>query len=716
MLTRWGKALDSEQVLTDYPRPQMARSGWSCLNGLWEAAFTDTEQPPAAYDLSILVPFSPEAPLSGVGRALRPGEYLWYRRRFSMDNADDVRQNGRLLMHFGAVDRDAAVFLNGVPIGAHSGGYLPFTFDVTDALQAENTLVVRVQDDTDASYHSRGKQKTDRGGIWYTPQSGIWQTVWMERVPKDYIRSLRITPSPNADTVRIRIETSDEIPQSVTIGGLDIPQKELNDLYADIAIQQKDPTYCVKKSQTIQGETSKSAPCADTASHNGTTAAGDDHRTIEWIPCKEYADMRNGINDNKIVVFTITANGEKNTSNGMLKDDKHGKFVIPSDKENISCKEIADCENETENISYKVEHIQKDGVDTCVTMLDVPAGKYHKWEPDDPRLYGIAIETKSDRIVSYFAVRTYGVGKDADGRPCLTLNGRPYYHNGVLDQGYWPDGLYTAPSDGALIYDIALMKAMGFNMLRKHIKVEPLRWYYHCDRLGMLVWQDMVNGGGRYGTVAISAPLMLGNSHDDHDYRYFAREDAAGRAEYRRELTEMIAHLYNCPCVAMWVPFNEGWGQFDAYETAAYVRTLDGTRTVDHASGWHDRGGGDVKSLHVYFRPYRFRKDRLGRPVALTEFGGYGRRVAGHCFSERCFGYKLLHTQAELFAAFTRLYEREILPARAKGLAASVYTQVSDVEEETNGFVTYDREVVKMPVDGVRAISARLTAPSAAGK
>jgi len=260
-----------------------------------------------------------------------------------------------------------------------------------------------------------------------------------------------------------------------------------------------------------------------------------------------------------------------------------------------------------------------------------------------------------------------------------------------------------------MIYDIELMKSMGFNMLRKHIKVEPLRWYYHCDRLGMLVWQDMVNGGGIYGKSAITLPLILGNSHPDSDYAYFAREEVRGREAYARELNDTVNLLYNSPCVAMWVPFNEGWGQFDANKAVDAIRALDDTRTIDHASGWHDQKGGDVKSLHVYFKAYRFNKDSYGRAVVLSEFGGYSHLVKEHSFSDKEFGYKRLKTTDALMSEYEKLYAKEVIPAKAKGLAAAVYTQLSDVEQETNGFVTYDREVVKFDIARVRAINAALS-------
>ncbi len=571
--TIWGEQLQPEAVLPEYPRPQFRRDSYWNLNGVWEYAITESDVQPETFDGTIIVPFSPEAPLSGVGRKLRPRQFLWYRRRVTLP-VGFVK--ARTLLHFGAVDQEAAVFVNGEQLAHHIGGYLPFSCDVTDALHggSELTVVVCVRDVTEESYHTRGKQKTARGGIWYTPQSGIWQTVWLESVPKTHIRSLRITPLFDEEAVELRVQTS--------------------------------------------------LPCACVARLDGRT-----------------------------VTF---------------------------------------CSG---------------------TSIRVPMPAFHAWSPEDPYLYDLSLEAGEDRVESYFAMRSFAVRQDGDGLMRLFLNGRPYFHTGVLDQGYWPDGLYTAPSDAAMVNDIEQMKRMGFNMLRKHIKIEPLRWYYHCDRLGMLVWQDMPNGGGDYLPLTISAPLITGRHRDDHDYVRFAREDAAGRREFLQELEEMIEHLYNCPCIAMWVPFNEGWGQFDARETAERIRALDPTRTVDHASGWHDQGAGDVKSLHVYFRAYRHKQYSGSRAVVLSEFGGYNHRVNGHAYSKKDFGYRRYKTPEALCFAVQDLYIRQIIPAAARGLSAAVYTQLSDVEDELNGLMTYDRAVVKMDVQAMRDLNEALVAAAA---
>ena len=565
MKTVWGEQLDPNAVLQEYPRPQMMRESYRNLNGLWDYAITDTDTCPENWDGKILVPFSPEAELSGVGRTLLPSQYLWYRREL----VEAPQAGMRLLLHFGAVDQECRVWLNGRLLGGHTGGYTAFTLDATDALAESNVLLVAVRDGTDTNELSRGKQKTKRGGIWYTPQSGIWQTVWAEWVPERYISALRITPDAAHSCVRVTVQS-------------------------------------------------------------------------------EY--------------------------DGVCYLHFHGRRI--------------------------------GGFTNRETTIRVENAEL--WSPEHPKLYDFSAELGSDRVESYFALRDTAVGRDKAGRPCLLLNGKPYFHSGVLDQGYYPDGLYTAPSDEAMIYDITLMKRMGFNMLRKHIKIEPMRWYYHCDRLGMLVWQDMMNGGGDYRLLTISAPLFTHRSHSDHDYRRFARTDAAGRAAYYAELTEMVTQLYSCPCIVMWVPFNEGWGQFDAAEAVRRIEALDKTRTIDHASGWHDQRIGSIQSLHVYFYPYRYKPDRLGRAVVLSEFGGYQLPVAGHTWNDANFGYKGYKTPEALMEAYRKLFETQILPARRKGLAASVYTQLSDVEDEVNGFVTYDRKVEKLDAGAVRAINQRL--------
>ena len=536
-------------MFDEYPRPQMERDSWINLCGAWDYAITKTAARPTVWDGSILVPFSPETSASGVNRTLAPGEYLWYRRQVTFPAGD------RILLHFGAVDQRAVVWCNGWEVGSHTGGYTPFTVDLTDALEdsREAEILVAVRDDTDQSPLARGKQKTDRGGIWYTPQSGIWQTVWAEVVPERYIKKLRIEPDFDNAAVTVTAEPAGTV--------------------------------------HFQG----------------------------W------------------------------------------------DYESPARIEVPD---------------------------PIP------WSPENPCLYGFTVTLGEDTVKSYFALRKFSV---QDGK--LFLNNEPYFHNGVLDQGYNPDGLYTYLSDEAMVYDIRLAKSLGFNTIRKHIKVEPLRWYYHCDRLGMLVWQDMPSGGGEYRPAVIQLPAVgLRQGLKDDNYARFARTDRLGRIQFEAELREMIDTLYNCPCIAMWVPFNEGWGQFDAARIRDLVKALDPSRTVDHASGWHDQGGGETQSLHVYFRKYKYEPDPEGRAVLLSEFGGYNMRVPDHTFNDRDFGYSRCRNADVLEKKLRKLYEAQIAPAKQAGLAAAIYTQLTDVEDELNGFVTYDRQVVKLVPETVREI------------
>ncbi|ROO85629.1 glycosyl hydrolase family 2 [Actinocorallia herbida] len=572
-------------MLDEYPRPQLARDGHLNLNGRWDYAITAADAAePVEYDGEIVVPYSPEAELSGVGRTLLPDQALWYRR--TLEPPEGFLKD-RVLLHFGAVDQSCEVLLNGVAVGGHVGGYLPFALDVTEALtQGENTLVVKVRDISDAAHHSRGKQRGKHGGIWYTPQSGIWQTVWAESVPTAHVRDLVIVPQLAEGCVEITV-------------------------------------------------------CAERA---------------EGLPARVDV-LRDGV---------VIAGAE----------------AVPGEP------------------------------------VRLPVADVRPWTPEDPFLYDLEVHLGDDRVRSYFGMRSFGVGPDASGLPRLLLNGRPYFHAGVLDQGYWEGGLYTPPSDAAMARDIQAMKDLGFTMLRKHAKIEPLRWYHHCDRLGMLVWQDMVNGGEGYRpavvTVPAVAPFVRLRDSGARALRRFGRADAEGRAEFERELRDTVEHLRNVVGLAVWVPFNEGWGQFDAARIAADLAALDPTRTVDHASGWHDQGGGDLHSLHVYFRRFRVpaRRARLPRRdtrvLALTEYGGYSLPVEGHRSSARLFGYRRYTSPDALTRAFVRLHEQQIIPAIPHGLSATVYTQLSDVQDEMNGLLTQDREVTKLDAEAVRAVTSRL--------
>ena len=561
MLTKWGAALDRSCPLPEYPRPQLRRESFYNLNGVWDYAITASGDEPEVWDGEIVVPFSPEAPLSGAARGPAKDEFLHYRRSFTLP--DGFRKE-RVLLHFGAVDQIAEVFVNGVSAVKHSGGYWPFSADITSLLrEGENVLCVTVRDNADDPTFAYGKQRYKRGGMWYTAQSGIWQTVWLESVPQNYIHSLRVTPLFDAHQVEITVEGA-----------------------------------------------------------------------------------------------------------GQCMIDLEGKrFTFPA------------------------------GV-----PAHVPVQSFRPWSPEHPTLYPFSVTLGDDTVYSYFAMRKCSVETDKDGVRRLFLNGKPYFHNGLLDQGYWPDGLYTAPSDDALVYDIQLAKDMGFNMLRKHIKVECDRWYYHCDRLGMLVWQDMPCGGRRYDPLIVSTPLVTGWHLDDSWYPLFGRTNVTARKAFLNELRDMVTTLYNHPCIAVWVPFNEGWGQFDSQTAVQVIRSVDKTRTIDPASGWHDQGFGDVRSLHVYFQKYRFRPDKLGRATLLSEFGGYVHRVEGHAVGGKSVGYKTCDAPLSLEYALQALYDEQIRPAIAQGLSAAVYTQLSDVEHELNGLVTYDRGVVKLPVQTLRKI------------
>ena len=585
LLTRWGRTLDRELPLNDYPRPQLARASFTNLNGTWDYAIRGKDEPhPETYDGEITVPFSPETILSGVERTVEPDDVLYYRRRFSF-----LRTKARTLLHFGAVDYECEVKLNGVSLGTHRGGYLPFTFDATAFLiDGENELTLAVTDPSETGAQASGKQTSHRGQIWYSRTSGIWQTVWLEEVPETYISSLRLTPDIDEGTLKVEVK----------LEGGDVPVK----------LAALDGGEAVAVGETEEG----------------------------------------------------------------------------------------------------------------VCTLKLPS--FECWSPENPKLYDLTLTAGEDEARSYFGMRKFGVGKDKNGVPRLLLNNKPYFQNGLLDQGYWSDGMYTAPADAALVYDIRTMKDMGFNMLRKHIKIEPLRWYYHCDRLGMLVWQDMVNGGGRVNqlTAGILPALGLGTgtrwgnvSDGEKHYGIFSRKDEAGRAEYYKDAEGMIDLLYNVVSLCLWVPFNEGWGQFDALKAADFFREKDPTRVIDHASGWHDQGGGDLNSFHIYFTPFVFPKKTKDdeRVVALTEFGGYSMQTEGHVFNtKKFFGYRKYYDSEKLAKAIEKLYLKRLKPLiQKKGLSALVYTEVSDVEDETNGLLTFDREFAKIEPERMKAINEQMT-------
>jgi beta-galactosidase/beta-glucuronidase len=532
------------------------------LNGEWNVSFCKDDTIPQQFEYKITVPFSPETVLSGVERELSHNEYLIYEKHFNLPN--DFNK-GRVFINFGAVDQIAKVYLNDNYIGSHHGGYTAFSFELTKYLNDnDNKLNVVVTDVCEENSYSRGKQKTKRGGIWYSPQSGIWQTVWLESTPVDYIKSVRITP--------------------------------------------------------------------------------------------DY--------DNEQVIFDYPNN-------------------------------------------ISVEALVYDGDDLIADTTDkvVKIPNFKSWSPENPFLYNVVFKYGSDKVKSYFGMRKFSVGNDDNDIPRLFLNNKPYFHNGLLDQGYYPDGFLTPPDNEAMKFDIETTKQCGYNMLRKHIKIEPMLWYHYCDVNGIIVWQDMVNGGGNYG-LEVSVLPFVGINLDDTNYKTFHRTDSKAREQYYIELKEMIDALYNCPCIAMWVPFNEGWGQFDSAKAYKFIRDLDNTHVIDSASGWHDRGVTDVISKHIYFTPIVVKQAK--KPWLLTEFGGLSTRVKNHTFNDKMFGYKIYNSKQSLTNAYARLYNKTIIPQISKGLSATVYTQLTDVEDELNGIMTYDREVLKIDKSVLKSLNNKM--------
>ena len=579
--------------LAEYPRPALRRDSCEILNGPWQYAITQTAEYPAAWQGSILVPYSSEAPASGVGRTLQPGQWLHYHRLF----APPAGEGGRVLLHFGAVDYACAVQVNGHLAGGHRGGYWPFTLDITDLLNGtgRNSLWVAVQDPTGHGTQARGKQTLKPGGMFYPAQSGIWQTVWLERVPDNYIQTLTVTPDYDARTVTVRVHTAK-------------PGGAVN-LWAMVRA-------------------------------GGVTIAED------W---------------------------------GSDEADQDGEVT-----------------------------------------LNIPEEHFFPWSPDTPFLYDLTVgtnqgeEAEFDTVHSYFALRKWSCAPDAHGVLRFCLNDKPILLNGLLDQGYWPEGLYTPPSDAAVERELSEVKALGFNLLRKHAKIEPQRWYYHCDRLGLIVWQDIVNGGSAYNLWFVTyltnalQPLLRRFPDGKACRSLLSRAKPAGREEYAHELADTVQALRCHPCIACWVPFNEGWGQFDAGKAVQALRTLDGTRLVDEASGWFDQGGGDVHSLHNYFYPLRIRPQK--RTVALSEYGGIAWPMPGHEPPHKTYGYGTAKDRQELTARYKKLQLKTVLPQLEKGLSALVYTQLTDVEDEVNGLFTYDRAAVKPDANAVRSVNAALAA------
>lgn len=534
-----------------YPRPQMKRDSFLCLNGSWELAITDGDV--EIYPYRITVPFCPESQASGLAiDAL--GVPLQYRRHFTLP---DGFSRGRVLLHFGAVDQMCRVYVNGKRVGSNIGGYIPFSFDITDALKdGENELRVIAFDDLDHRY-PWGKQKKERGGMWYTPVSGIWQTVWLESVPENAIKGIKITP--NECGVHIRVE-----------GGEGKMSLTLHD----------------------SGE-----------------------------------------------VFELT----------------HGEVTV-------NPREVK------------------------------------KWSPEEPYLYYFTLTCENDAVDSYFAIRTVDV-REVGGVRRICLNGEPYLFNGLLDQGYYSDGIYMPATIDGYIDDIKLTKALGFNTLRKHIKIEPMIYYYLCDFYGIAVFQDMVNNGG-YSFLRDTALPTVGIQRLPDER---LNRDEETREVFIDTMYQTARLLYNSPSVVYYTIFNEGWGQFCADDAYDKLREADETRIIDATSGWFRRTRSDVDSRHIYFKALK-PKAPDGRPLVISEFGGYAHRVSGHLFSEKNYGYKTFQDRQEFEDAVVRLYENEVSPLVKAGASAFIYTQLSDVEDETNGFVTYDREVIKVDPDRIKQV------------
>ena len=594
LYTRWGKNLDRDHVLEEYPRPLLMREDYQILNGWWDYAFTIDYKQPQQYEGRILVPFSPETALSGVGRQLKPDEYLWYRRNFDLPGWDREKGQNRILLHFGAVDQSCEVRINGHKVKRHTGGYLPFEVDISRyAQESANELIVAVKDLSDTSYHSKGKQKLNAGGMFYTAQSGIWQTVWLEKVPETYIKEIKTVPDIEKKIIRIKVSSS-----------YSTDKKNVDKLSRNLPIE--------------------------------------------------------------------------------IKIRKPGLYPDPVVKPSqISTEDML--ETAVLAVSDK--------------WIEIPIESISLWNCETPYLYYFEVKLGDDRAISYFAMRKFFLEtKVHEEFPRICLNGEVQFQNGVLDQGYWPESLYTPPSDAAMIFDIQEMKKTGFNMVRKHLKIEPQRWYYHCDRLGIVVWQDMVNGGSYYKHwfVTYGATLLswLRIPMRDVYPRLLSREAKAGRLEFIREMKETIRLLGNHPSIAAWVIFNEGWGQFQTEDMTRIVRRLDPNRLIDQASGWFDQGGGDFSSLHNYFFKLFIRPERE-RASVLSEFGGYSYREPGHCAKEKLYGYGICKNKKDLEKRFLERWSgvRNLIP---QGLSASIYTQWTDVEEEVNGVFTYDREVRKI--------------------
>lgn len=568
--TRWASQIDVNNVLPEYPRPIMERGEWQNLNGLWNYAILPVgKQKPANFDGQILVPFSVESSLSGVQKRVGSDNELWYQREFTVPSK---WKNNKVLLHFGAVDWKADVWVNNVKVGQHTGGYTPFSFDITPALvNGNNTLVVKVWDSTDEGYQPRGKQVNNPHGIWYTPVTGIWQTVWLEPVPETHIENIRITPDIDKNILAVQAVTN------VCISA------------AKVEVKVKDGSRVVATGQAI---------------------------------------------NNQPVEITMP-----------------------------------------ENVKL--------------------------WSPDDPYLYDLEIilwdgTRQLDKVESYAAMRKYSMKRDDKGIVRLQLNNKDLFQFGPLDQGWWPDGLYTAPTDEALEYDVVKTKELGFNMIRKHVKVEPARWYSHCDRHGMIVWQDMPNGD--------RGPEWQMRKYFDGAERV---RSAESEANYRKEWKEIMDYLYSYPSIGVWVPFNEAWGQFKTQEITEWTKQYDPSRLVNPASGGNHYTVGDILDLHQYPAPQLYLYDAQ-RATVLGEYGGIGWANKEHLWEpDRNWGYVQFNSAKEVTDEYVK-YAEQLKHLIRQGFSAAVYTQTTDVEVEVNGLLTYDRKLVKVDEERVRKVNQEI--------
>ncbi|CAK7046823.1 MAG: glycoside hydrolase family 2 TIM barrel-domain containing protein [Petrimonas sp.] len=568
--TRWASQIDVNNVLPEYPRPIMERSQWQNLNGLWNYAILPVgKQNPTSFDGKILVPFAIESSLSGVQKRLGSENELWYQREFTVPSN---WKNNRVLLHFGAVDWKADVWVNDIKVGQHTGGYAPFSFDVTPALKnGTNKLVVKVWDGTDQGYQPRGKQVNNPHGIWYTPVSGIWQTVWLEPVPEKYIENVKITPDIDKNTIGVE------------------------------------------------------------AFINQATAS-------DRIEVKVMEGSR------------VVATGQS--------------------------------------------------INNQPVEVSMPANP-RLWSPNDPFLYDLEVTVfngskQLDKVKSYTAMRKYSTKRDDKGIVRLQLNNKDLFQFGPLDQGWWPDGLYTAPTDEALRYDVVKTKDFGFNMIRKHVKVEPARWYMHCDQLGIIVWQDMPNGD--------RSPEWQMREYFTGAERLRSPES---EANYRKEWKEIMDYLYSYPSIGVWVPFNEAWGQFKTQEIVEWTKQYDPSRLVNPASGGNHYHLGDMLDLHNYPHPEMYLYDGQ-RATVLGEYGGIGWANKEHLWEpDRNWGYVQFNSSNEVTNEYIK-YAEQLKQMIRQGFSAAVYTQTTDVEVEVNGLMTYDRAVVKIDEGRVRKVNQEI--------